>query len=145
MFLTIWYKPYLIWSWHLVIIILSSYNLIIMQPCPLYSCWVSIWERKSSFIFDCDQKTFPCNVFWFRTVFAADKIFIGLFSSFRLGRKESQMEIVPDHLCHFQSKSLSAFLGNVRNQICFPGPRSPWLLLTPYLLLCSGLDIIRWQ
>ena len=100
---------------------------------------MSIGERKSSFIFDCDQKTFPCNVFWFRTVFAADKIFIGLFSSFRLGRKESQMEIVPDHLCHFQSKSLSAFLGNVRNQICFPGPRSPWLLLTPYLLLCLAL------
>ena len=62
-----------------------------------------------------------------RTIFAADKIFIGLFSCFRLRQKESQMEIVSDHLCHFQSKSLSAFRRNVRNQICFS--RSIWMVL----------------
>ena len=72
------------------------------------------------------EKVFMAMYFG-RTIFAADKIFIGLFSCFRLRQKESQMEIVSDHLCHFQSKSLSAFRRNVRNQICFSG--SIWMVL----------------
>ena len=40
-------------------------------------------------------------IFLGRAVFATDKIFIELLSCFRLRQKESQMEIVPDHFCHF--------------------------------------------
>ena len=87
------------------------------------------------------EKVFVAMYFGW-TIFAADKIFIGLFSCFRLRQKESQMEIVSDHLCHFQSKSLSAFRRNVRNQIYFSGRiYLDGTYPTPLVFSCHGSSI----
>ena len=47
------------------------------------------------------QWNFLNAIFLGQAVSATDKIFIELLSCFRLRQKESQMEIVPDHFCHF--------------------------------------------
>ena len=47
------------------------------------------------------QWNFLNAIFLGRAVSATDKIFIELLSCFRLRQKGSQMEIVPDHFCHF--------------------------------------------
>ena len=52
--------------------------------------------------------------------------------------KESQMEIVSDHLCHSQSKSLSVFDGNVRNQIRSPRDILGWSDIDLTLLLSEN-------
>ena len=102
-------------------------------------------QRPCYLIFDCDQyihwKTFPRNVFWFRTIFAADKIFIGLFSSFRLGQKESQMEIVWDHLCHFQSKPSQPF-GGMCTKSNLPSQTEISLAATQAIPLVFALGLI---